>query len=68
MDLDVNMGGVARGVYRHSSEIKNAYPIDHLPPHPLGLYAISGNNHEWVRDWYDKDYYKKSPKINPEDL
>ena len=66
MDLGVNMGGVPRGVYRHYSEIKRAYPIDHFPPNPLGLYAMSGNNHEWVRDWYDKDYYKKSPKINPQ--
>ena len=26
---------------------------------------MSGNLYEWVNDWYDKDYYKKSPEYNP---
>jgi formylglycine-generating enzyme required for sulfatase activity len=32
---------------------------------PYGLYHMSGNASEWVADWYDGEYYNKSPKDNP---
>jgi formylglycine-generating enzyme required for sulfatase activity len=32
---------------------------------PYGLYHMSGNASEWVADWYDAEYYGKSPKENP---
>jgi len=40
-------------------------PVGSFPPNPIGLFDMSGNGDEWVLDWFDKDYYKKSPSNNP---
>ncbi|HEM0854030.1 TPA: SUMF1/EgtB/PvdO family nonheme iron enzyme, partial [Escherichia coli] len=42
-----------------------ALPVDSYPPNPLGLYDMAGNGYEWVNDWYDPDYYKHSPVVDP---
>jgi formylglycine-generating enzyme required for sulfatase activity len=42
-----------------------ALPVDSYPPNPLGIYDMAGNGYEWVNDWYDPDYYKISPAVDP---
>ncbi|MGO3898393.1 MAG: formylglycine-generating enzyme family protein, partial [Psychrobacter sp.] len=40
--------------------------IGMFPPSPLGLYDMINQNYEWTTDWYASDYYKRSPKLNPQ--
>lgn len=47
-----------------SSSIR--FSVDKYPPSPLGLYNMADNGKEWVIDWYNPDYYGKSPKKDPQ--
>lgn len=39
--------------------------VGETPANPLGLTDLSGVCHEWCADWFDDDYYARSPSRNP---
>ncbi|MDB5950581.1 MAG: Sulfatase [Massilia sp.] len=39
--------------------------VGSYPPNPAGLHGMSENTGEWVNDWFDENYYKISPEVNP---
>ena len=52
------------GWYKRNSG-DSIHAIGLKKPNDLGIYDMSGNAWEWCNDWYDKEYYKKSPAENP---
>ena len=47
------------------TRLEPSLPLGAFPPNPLGLYDMMTEGHEWMLDWYDPDYYAKSPEKNP---
>ena len=41
------------------------HAVDGRRASPWGMYDMYGNMEEWCQDWYDKDYYAKSPVDDP---
>ena len=53
---------------REWEDEKTLYPVGSLPDgdSPYGVKDMAGNAREWVSDWYDPDYYKHAPNLNPQ--
>lgn len=50
------------------NEIGNTTPVGSFP-YGMSYYGaldMGGNVREWVSDWYDPEYFKQSPEMNPQ--
>ncbi len=57
----------ARPDYRErwGGEVRGPLPVGRGEPNAFGIYDLCENVHEWCADWYQADYYARSPQQNP---
>jgi formylglycine-generating enzyme required for sulfatase activity len=53
-------GGAAKGPFLGRTCAVGSYRAN-----KFGLFDMHGNVWEWCADWFDKDYYKRTPRIDP---
>jgi formylglycine-generating enzyme required for sulfatase activity len=49
---------------RWGGEVRGPLPAGGAASNPYGIYDLCENVHEWCADWYQADYYARSPTHN----
>jgi formylglycine-generating enzyme required for sulfatase activity len=54
----------AHAWYRDNADL-STHEVGKLKENIWGVHDTLGNVWEWCEDWYDKDYFASSPKVEP---
>ncbi|MCZ4295515.1 formylglycine-generating enzyme family protein [Vibrio sinaloensis] len=60
------LGGYEEFTEKTANVDTDLNPVGMFASNPLGIYDMTENAAEWVNDWFAKDYYKVSPKVDPQ--
>jgi formylglycine-generating enzyme required for sulfatase activity len=60
---DERKEGMAR---MNLSRSEGTLMVGTFPPNGYGMFDVAGNVNEMVSDWYDENWYGKSPSVDPE--
>jgi formylglycine-generating enzyme len=58
--------GLGKHAWFYGNSGQRIHSVGRKKANALGIYDMHGNISEWCSDWYDEEYYEKSPGENPQ--
>jgi len=64
--LGINFPSFSMHADKFGGTFINDFPIGSIPCTPMGVCGLAGETNDWMKDWYDPQYYHHSPINNPQ--